>query len=301
MKILKHSAEVSQWCEAYRKASISLGLVPTLGGLHEGHLSLVRQARLECDRVLVSIYLNPSQFDSAGDLEEYPADLQADLEACRQAGVDIVFLGEQEEFLPEGFQSWVFVEKLTERLCGAGRPGHFRGVCTVVTQLLHVVRPRRAYFGLKDFQQAKVISRMVGDLLFDVELCLMPTVRSEDGLAVSSRNRRLATAGRNQAAAIGKSLQGASELLAAGERSVAVLKEYMTGMLDKATGCRVEYAEVLAASSLEEFPEGKVSVSAEGVLLAVAVWFGEVRLIDNTRFSPASEVDEVNLGTQGGS
>ena len=301
MKILKHSAEVSQWCEAYRKASISLGLVPTLGGLHEGHLSLVRQARLECDRVLVSIYLNPSQFDSAGDLEEYPADLQADLEACRQAGVDIVFLGEQEEFLPEGFQSWVFVEKLTERLCGAGRPGHFRGVCTVVTQLLHVVRPRRAYFGLKDFQQAKVISRMVGDLLFDVELCLMPTVRSEDGLAVSSRNRRLATAGRNQAAAIGKSLQGASELLAAGETSVAVLKEYMTGMLDKATGCRVEYAEVLAASSLEEFPEGKVSVSAEGVLLAVAVWFGEVRLIDNTRFSPASEVDEVNLGTQGGS
>ena len=301
MKILKHSAEVGQWCEAYRKASISLGLVPTLGGLHEGHLSLVRQARLECDRVLVSIYLNPSQFDSAEDLEEYPADLEADLDACRQAGVDIVFLGEQEEFLPEGFQSWVFVEKLTERLCGAGRPGHFRGVCTVVTQLLHVARPRRAYFGVKDFQQAKVISRMVDDLLFDVELCLMPTVRSEDGLAVSSRNRRLTTAERKQAAAIGESLQGASELLAAGEASVAVLKEYMTGMLDKATGCRVEYAEVLAASSLEEFPEGEVSVSAEGVLLAVAVWFGKVRLIDNARFYPASEVDEVNLETEGGS
>ena len=301
MKILKHSAEVGQWCEAYRKASLGLGFVPTLGGLHEGHLSLVRQARLECDRVLVSIYLNPSQFDSAADLEEYPADLEADLEACRQAGVDIVFLGEQAEFLPEGFQSRVFVEKLTESLCGAGRPGHFRGVCTVVTQLLHVVRPLRAYFGLKDFQQAKIISRMVADLLFDVELRLLPTVRSDDGLAVSSRNRRLTTAERKEAVAIGEALQEAGELLAGGETRVAVLKEHMTGVLEKAAGCRVEYVEVLAASSLEEFPGGEVSVSAEGVLLAVAAWFGEVRLIDNILFSPVSEVDEVHLETQGGS
>ena len=301
MKILKHSAEVGQWCEAYRKASLGLGFVPTLGGLHEGHLSLVRQARLECDRVLVSIYLNPSQFDSAADLEEYPADLEADLEACRQAGVDIVFLGEQAEFLPEGFQSRVFVEKLTESLCGAERPGHFRGVCTVVTQLLHVVRPLRAYFGLKDFQQAKIISRMVADLLFDVELRLLPTVRSDDGLAISSRNRRLSTAERKEAVAIGEALQEAGELLAGGETRVAVLKEQMTGVLEKAAGCRVEYVEVLAASSLEEFPGGEVSVSAEGVLLAVAAWFGEVRLIDNILFSPVSEVDEVNLETQGGS
>ena len=301
MKILEHSAEVSQWCEAYRKASLSLGLVPTLGGLHEGHLSLVRQARLECDRVVVSIYLNPSQFDSAGDLEEYPADLEADLEACRQAGVDIVLLGKQAEFLPGDFQSWVFVEKLTESLCGAGRPGHFRGVCTVVTQLFHVVRPRRAYFGLKDFQQAKVISRMVADLLFDIELCLMPTVRSDDGLAVSSRNKRLTTAERKQAVVIGESLQGARELLAGGEISVAVLKDHMTGVLGKAAGCRVEYAEVLTASSLEEFPGGEVSVSAEGVLLAVAAWFGEVRLIDNALFSPVCEEEELDLETQGGS
>ncbi len=301
MKILKRSAEASQWCEAYRKAALSLGFVPTLGGLHEGHLSLVRQARLECDRVLVSIYLNPSQFDSAADLENYPADLEADLEACRQAGVDIVLLGERAEFLPEGFQSWVFVEKLTEGLCGAGRPGHFRGVTTVVTQLFHVVKPWRAYFGLKDFQQAKIISRMVADLFFDVELRLMPTVRSDDGLAVSSRNRRLSAAEREQALAIGESLKGASRLLAAGEVSVASLKEHIRGVLEKAEGCRVEYVEVLRAGSLEEFPAGKVSTSGGAVLLAVAAWFGEVRLIDNALFSSACEAGEVDPGTKGGS
>ena len=301
MKILERSVEASQWCEAYRKASLSLGFVPTLGGLHEGHLSLVRQARLECDRVLVSIYLNPSQFDSAEDLEEYPADLEADLDACRQAGVDIVLLGEQAEFLPEGFQSWVFVEKLTEGLCGAGRPGHFRGVSTVVTHLFHVVKPWRAYFDLKDFQQAKVISRMVADLFFDVDLHLLPTVRSDDGLAVSSRNKRLTAAERKQAVAIGESLQGARELLAGGETSVAGLKEHMTRLLEKAAGCKVEYVEVLSAASLEEFPDGEVSASPEGVLLAVAAWFGEVRLIDNILFSPACPLDEVDLETQGGS
>lgn len=301
MKILKHSSEARQWSEAYRKASLSLGIVPTLGGLHEGHMSLVRQARLECDRVLVSIYLNPSQFDSAGDLADYPASLEPDLDACRDAEVDIVLLGDRADFLPDGFQSWVFVENLAERLCGAGRPGHFKGVCTVVAQLFHLVRPQRAYFGLKDFQQAKVISRMVADLLFDVELRLMPTIRSEDGLAMSSRNERLTTSERAQAVVIRESLEGAKELLVGGETSVAALKEHMAGVLEKAGDCRVEYTEVLTAATLEEFPAGEVDAMGEGVLIAVAAWFGEVRLIDNIRFSTGKEAREVDLERQGGS
>lgn len=301
MKILRHSSEASQWSEAYRKASLSLGFVPTLGGLHDGHMALIRQARLECDRVLVSIYLNPAQFDSDSDLEDYPADLESDLEACREAGVDIVLLGERADFLPDGFQSWVFVENLAENLCGAGRPGHFKGVCTVVTQLFHVVRPQRAYFGMKDFQQAKVVSKMVKDLLFDVELRLMPTVRSDDGLAVSSRNIRLTSAQREAAPMIRKALEGAKELLVGGETSVAVLEEYLAGKLGKTGGCRVEYTEVLAAATLQEFPSGIVETGGEGVLIAVAGWFGEVRLIDNIRVSFVNEVPEVDLEQQGGS
>lgn len=303
MKILRRADEVAEWSEAYRTAALSVGFVPTLGGLHEGHLSLVRQARLECDRVVVSIYLNPAQFDSTGDLDHYPANLEADLEACREVGADIVLVGERTDFLPEGFESWVFVEGLVRKLCGAGRPGHFKGVCTVVTQLFHVVRPHRAYFGSKDFQQAKVVSKMAEELLFDIEIRLLPTVRSADGLAMSSRNERLTEVQRDASTVIWRSLQAARELITGGETSVDVVRESLAGMFDKTGGCELEYAEVLAAETLRDFPDGVLNLDGEGVLVALAARFGDVRLIDNiqvTATDASGRMEETELEIDGG-
>ncbi len=180
MKVIEDAARVREWTEAYRRAGLSVGFVPTMGALHEGHGELIRVSREECERVVVSIYVNPTQFDNPDDLDKYPSALEGDLEACRARGVDLVWIGRREDLLPEGFQTWVEVGSLTSPLCGAGRPGHFRGVTTVVAQLLHVVRPHRAYFGRKDFQQALVIRRMVEDLRFDLEIRRVPTVRPPD-------------------------------------------------------------------------------------------------------------------------
>lgn len=301
MKILRRSREAAIWSEAYRRSALSIGFVPTLGGLHEGHLSLVRQARLECDRVAVSIYLNPSQFNSDEDLTSYPSDLDADIEACQAEGVDLVLLGQQEDFFPENFQSWVLVEDLARGLCGAGRPGHFRGVCTVVTQLFHVIRPHRAYFGLKDFQQAKIVKKLTEELLFDVEVCLMPTVRSQDGLALSSRNDRLTEAQRAAAPALYEALVGARDLISSGETSVEAVKEFLLNRLDSVAGCELEYVEVLSAATLSEFPGQVLDTSGEGVLVALAVIFEEVRLIDNLQVQDADVSGQVESGSEGGS
>ena len=301
MKILRRSSEAAIWSEAYRRSALSIGFVPTLGGLHEGHLSLVRQARLECDRVAVSIYLNPSQFNSDEDLASYPSDLDADIEACQAEGVDLVLLGQQEDFFPENFQSWVLVEDLARGLCGAGRPGHFRGVCTVVTQLFHVIRPHRAYFGLKDFQQAKIVKKLTEELLFDVEVCLMPTVRSQDGLALSSRNDRLTEAQRAAAPALYEALVGARDLISSGETSVEAVKEFLLNRLDSVAGCELEYVEVLSAATLSEFPGQVLDTSGEGVLVALAVIFEEVRLIDNLQVQDADVSGQVESGSEGGS
>ena len=300
MKILRRSSEAAIWSEAYRRSALSIGFVPTLGGLHEGHLSLVRQARLECDRVAVSIYLNPSQFNSDEDLASYPSDLDADIEACQAEGVDLVLLGQQEDFFPENFQSWVLVEDLARGLCGAGRPGHFRGVCTVVTQLFHVIRPHRAYFGLKDFQQAKIVKKLTEELLFDVEACLMPTVRSQDGLALSSRNDRLTEAQRAAAPALYEALVGARDLISSGETSVEAVKEFLLNRLDSVAGCEFEYVEVLSAATLREFPGQVLDTSGEGVLVALAVIFEEVRLIDNLQVQDADVSGQVESGSEGG-
>ena len=300
MKILRRSSEAAIWSEAYRRSALSIGFVPTLGGLHEGHLSLVRQARLECDRVAVSIYLNPSQFNSDEDLASYPSDLDADIEACQAEGVDLVLLGQQEDFFPENFQSWVLVEDLARGLCGAGHPGHFRGVCTVVTQLFHVIRPHRAYFGLKDFQQAKIVKKLTEELLFDVEACLMPTVRSQDGLALSSRNDRLTEAQRAAAPALYEALVGARDLISSGETSVEAVKEFLLNRLDSVAGCEFEYVEVLSAATLREFPGQVLDTSREGVLVALAVNFEEVRLIDNLQVQDADVSGQVESGSEGG-
>jgi pantoate--beta-alanine ligase len=301
VKILRRSKEAAQWCEAYRRAALSVGFVPTLGGLHEGHLSLVRQASIGCDRVVASIYLNPAQFNSTEDLDEYPSDLESDLEACRAEGVDLVLVGEQEEFLPDNFQSWVLVEDLARGLCGAGRPGHFRGVCTVVTQLFHVVRPHRAYFGLKDFQQARIVTKLSEELLFGVDVCLGPTIRSSDGLALSSRNDRLTEAQRAAAPVLYEALVEAKELVLAGEASVEAVKEFLRGKLDGVPGCELEYAEVLSAATLDELPGRELNTAGEGVLLAIAARFGETRLIDNIRISGDGDFSGPGPGRERGS
>lgn len=281
MRIVERADRLREWTEAYRRAGLSVGLVPTLGALHAGHVALQGRAREECDRVVVSIYLNPTQFDSPEDLSGYPDTLDEDLTACRDAGVDLVWLGRPHDLLPDGFQSWVQVEELTWPLCGAGRPGHFRGVATVVAQLLHVVRPHRAYFGLKDYQQSRVVTRMVRDLSLDVEIRLVETVREPDGLALSSRNARLTPEERQAASVIWRALSKARDLVLGGERLVSAVSHALTGELATEPLVSVEYADIRDAETLELLTGEELRLDGAGTLLAVAAKVGAVRLIDN--------------------
>jgi len=282
MKVIEDAARVREWTEAYRRAGLSVGFVPTMGALHEGHGELIRVSREECERVVVSIYVNPTQFDNPDDLDKYPSALEGDLEACRARGVDLVWIGRREDLLPEGFQTWVEVGSLTSPLCGAGRPGHFRGVTTVVAQLLHVVRPHRAYFGRKDFQQALVIRRMVEDLRFDLEIRRVLTVREPDGHALSSRNLRLDEAERQTALAIQRALRLLAARFEEGERSVGELTRHLRGAFASEPRLRVEYAELRDADTLELCQEPDSIPDEPGrVLVAVAAQVGGVRLIDS--------------------
>jgi pantoate--beta-alanine ligase len=285
VRVIDSAEGVRAWCAAYRSAGLSVGFVPTLGALHDGHFSLVRQARRECDRVVVSVYLNPTQFDAAADLEKYPSTPEQDLEGCRREGVDLVYLGRRAELLPGGFQSCVEVTELTRPLCGAVRPGHFRGVTTVVAQLFHLVAPHRAYFGLKDFQQAAVIARMAGDLKLQTEIRRLPTVREPDGLAMSSRNERLGPLERKAAPAIHRALEAARRRILAGEDLVSGAVAFLRERLGEEPLLRVEYAEVLDGA-LAPFASGRLRPAARGILIAVAAYCGSTRLIDNAWIAP---------------
>jgi pantoate--beta-alanine ligase len=286
VRLIERAAELRAWTAAYRSAGLSVGFVPTLGALHEGHFSLMRQARQECDRVVVSIYLNPTQFNSASDLEKYPSTPESDLEGSRREGADLLYLGRGDDLLPPGFQSWVEVTELTRPLCGPFRAGHFRGVTTVVAQLLHLVEPHRAYFGLKDFQQAAVLDRMVADLWFPAEVRRLPTVREADGLAMSSRNARLSPQEREAAPAIHRALGATRRLMLGGESRVARLAAFLLDRLREEPRLRVEYAEILDAGTLAPFASGSVRPAPHGILIAVAAHAGGVRLIDNVWVEP---------------
>ncbi|MCZ6794991.1 MAG: pantoate--beta-alanine ligase [Planctomycetota bacterium] len=286
MRLTRSAKELQEWTECYRRAGLGVGLAPTLGGLHGGHLALFDRARSECERVVASIYLNPTQFNAAADLESYPADLGADLEACRGAGVDLVYVGQRQDLLPPGFQTGVEVTELSRRLCGAFRPGHFRGVVTVVSQLLHVAKPHRAYFGCKDYQQARVIERLVRDLVMDVEIRLVPTVREPDGLALSSRNALLNPEERAVAPALYRTLREVEERIRSGERRTDVLEAFLREKLSGEPRLEVEYAEILDGATLEPFAAGELAGRGGGVLVAVAVHLGAARLIDNILISP---------------
>jgi pantoate--beta-alanine ligase len=262
-----------------RAHSRKVGFVPTMGSLHEGHLSLVRRMREVADTVVVSIFVNPSQFNSADDYSEYPRDLTADVDLLMSEGVDYVFTPEAQELYPEGHRTIVEVEGLGEILEGKSRPGHFRGVTTVVLKLLQTIQPTIVAFGRKDYQQSIIVQRMVRDLLLDTEVSVLPIVRDEDGLALSSRNRHLSAAERETARRIPLSLVRAREIFAAGGRRPEELIVAVRECLEEESNLEVDYVEVVDAESLEPI----VEIVQDAVLL-VAASAGKTRLLDNEWF-----------------
>ncbi|MFZ8843443.1 pantoate--beta-alanine ligase [Thermoflexus sp.] len=252
------------------------GFVPTMGYLHEGHLSLVRRARAENDRVAVSVFVNPTQFGPHEDYARYPRDLERDLRLLEPLGVDLVFVPSVEEMYPPGFQTWVIVEEVSRPLEGASRPGHFRGVATVVAKLFNILQPDRAYFGQKDAQQTVVIRRMVQDLNIPVEIVICPTVREPDGLAMSSRNTYLNPEERRAATVLFRALQAAKARYEAGERDAERLREAMREVIRAEPLARIDYVSVAHPETLQELER------VEGpALLSLAVYIGTTRLIDN--------------------
>lgn len=270
--------EVRGATAAARAAGRGVALVPTMGALHEGHRRLIEEARRRPDFVVVSIFVNPIQFNRQDDYAAYPRPLERDLAACEQLGVDLVFAPSEQEMYPRTAEALVDVPRLAEHLCGAFRPGHFRGVATVVTKLFNIVQPDRAYFGEKDAQQLAIIRRMVADLNMPVEVVGVPTVRQADGLALSSRNQLLSAEDRCRATAIYRALCAAAEAIAAGETDPAEVKRRALPLLE---GFRVEYFEVVDA---EMQPVGLITGP---VRVAAAVWIGNVRLIDNVAVLPS--------------
>lgn len=253
-----------------------LGLVPTMGYLHKGHLSLARRAREECDRVAASIFVNPTQFGPTEDLSKYPRDLDRDLSLLEAAGVDLVWTPDNETMYPPDFSTWVEVEGLTRPLEGAARPGHFRGVTTVVAKLFNAVQPQAAYFGQKDAQQAAVVRKMTRDLNFPVEIVVCPTVRETDGLAMSSRNSYLSPEERKSAVVLFRALTAAREAFERGERDAESLRKVMSATLTSEPRARTQYVSCADYDTLEEL--GTVTGKA---LLSMAVFIGKTRLIDN--------------------
>jgi len=255
----------------------TIGFVPTMGALHDGHLSLVRRAREENSITVVSIFVNPAQFGANEDFNIYPRDLEGDTEKLIKEKVDILFLPDASSIYPEGYLTYVNVEELSEKLCGAFRPGHFRGVTTIVAKLFNIVKPTRAYFGQKDFQQSVIISKMTYDLNMDIDIVVCPTVRDKDGLAMSSRNSYLNNSQRQAATIIYKCLKETSESIKSGIIEIKNVKRFMLDFLRKEPLIsEIDYAGIYDISSLEE-----LSAEKENMLLAIALRIGNTRLIDN--------------------
>lgn len=276
MRIIESVAEMQAFSRDARRAGKTIALVPTMGYLHEGHASLMGEGRKRADILVASIFVNPTQFGPNEDYDAYPRDLDRDSRIAAAAGVDLIFAPSAREMYPRGFQTWVNVEELTLPLCGGSRPGHFRGVTTVVVKLLNIVIPHAALFGKKDFQQLAVIRRMAADLNMDVEIVGMPIVREEDGLAMSSRNAYLSPGDRQDALCLSRAIATARGLFAAGERSVGVLREEVLRLIEGVPGARIDYVDFRDMDTLEE-----VGTADGRTLLALAVRIGTTRLIDN--------------------
>jgi pantoate--beta-alanine ligase len=273
MKIVKTIAELRN---LRPKLAEPLGFVPTMGYLHEGHLALVQRAKKENQTVAVSIFVNPTQFGPKEDFKQYPRDPERDLALLKKGGADVIFMPSAEEMYPPNFDSWVEVGKITEKLEGTARPGHFRGVATVVAKLFNIVRPDRAYFGQKDAQQLLVIKKMTADLDMGVEVIAVPTVREPDGLAMSSRNTYLSAEERKQAVVLYQSLKLAQKLYADGEKDAKAIKAQMTALISQQPLAKIEYISIADADTLDE-----LDVVKPPALVSMAVRFGKTRLIDN--------------------
>ena len=277
MKIVSDIQEMQQLAGQYRQQGKTIGFVPTMGYLHEGHLSLMRRARPQCDILVVSIFVNPTQFGPNEDFERYPRDFERDERLCREVGVDVVFYPAADAMYPQPYLTYVNVEKLSETMCGASRPGHFRGVTTVVTKLFNIVQPHIAVFGQKDYQQSLIIRQMVRDLNFDVQIDVAPIVREADGLAMSSRNKYLSPKERQQALVLYRSLTRAEELIREGERNADALLQAMQTIISEAPDARIDYIAIVDAETLEP-----LSTVRHNTVIALAVYIGTTRLIDNT-------------------
>lgn len=270
---------MAAWSAERRLAGATIGFVPTMGALHRGHLALVARSKQECDHTVVSIFVNERQFNRAEDYGTYPRPVDDDLRACAEAQVDAVYLPESGEMYPPGFETTISPGATAEPFEGASRPGHFGGVATVVAKLLHAVDPHRAYLGRKDYQQWRVIEAMVRDLDFGTTIIGLPTVREPDGLALSSRNALLSPQDRIAAAVIPRALRAAEAAWAAGERRPAALRDIATSVLASEPAARIDYLEIADPLTLG-------APSGQSLVVLVAAWFGQVRLIDNVELGP---------------
>jgi len=264
-----------------RNVGFTVGLVPTMGALHEGHLTLIRRCRTDCDCTVVSIFVNPVQFGTGEDLESYPRSIEADLDVCRTLGVDLVFTPSARQMYPGENLTWIDVDRITDHLCGESRPAHFRGVCTVVAKLFNIIMPDIAYFGQKDAQQLAVIRRMVADLNMPIDIRPCPTVREPDGLAMSSRNRYLAPGQRRQALCLRRALLCAEELIGAGQTDPAAITAAMQQIVDEQSDAQIDYISIVDNELLQ-----LVTCIDSQVLIALAVRIGPARLIDNIVVDP---------------
>lgn len=279
MKVVETIEEVREVVRGWKAEGLSIGLVPTMGFLHEGHGSLMKRAS-ENDRVVVSIFLNPIQFGPKEDLSSYPKDFESDRLKCLENGVDLIFAPSAAEMYDEKFCTYIDMSGLTEELCGLSRPGHFRGVCTVVSKLFNIVSPNKVYFGEKDAQQLAVVKRMVKDLNFDLEIKGCPIIREADGLAMSSRNTYLNEEERKAAVALSKSVQVGKDLVGTGERDASVIIKKMKEIIEAEPLARIDYLKVVDSDSLQVV--GEINGP---ILVAMAVFIGKTRLIDNFSYN----------------
>jgi len=277
MQVFNTVNDMQNWCKDKKRQGLTIGLVPTMGYLHAGHVSLVKEAARRCDIVVISIFVNPTQFCAGEDFTDYPRDIERDLKALEGEKVDAIFAPAARDMYREGYNSWVELEgEITTKLCGASRVGHFKGVTTVVSKLFNICLPDMAFFGQKDAQQAMVIEKMVQELNFPLTIVRVPIMREADGLAMSSRNVYLSDEQRQQALVLNRSLKKAQQLAESGERNAVRLKQMIREMIAAAPQAKVDYIEIYDADDL-----GDVEEIQGRVLIALAVKFGNTRLIDN--------------------
>ena len=277
MRILKTIQEMKEVSAELKSRGQSIGLVPTMGALHKGHLSLVRSSLNQADCTVVSIFVNPTQFGPGEDFKRYPRDLKRDLEILEKEEVDFVFVPEADEMYPDGYKTYVEVHELQDKLCGHSRPGHFRGVCTAVLKLFHIIKPDISFFGQKDAQQAIILKRVIKDLDIDGKIEVLPIVRNEGGIALSSRNEYLSPEESKAALCLSRSLKKGRSMIEEGERDTEKIIRRMKEIINEEPLARIDYVEIVEMKELDPLPQIK-----EEALIALAVFVGKARLIDNT-------------------